>query len=232
MTLKTPSGHEPSIPNFGPIYSFFIRSLSLSLSPSVEDQNLLPLSDLLSNSCFMSLICSQAHAPWLTTKLRRPKTLLTLSIGLKHFSPLLGVLEIHFLVFWKLFFSVPFFSFLEAYFLGVLETDFLGILEADFLGFGSQFLCSFFFFLGILEADFLGILETDFLGFGSYFFWELIFQVLEANFLGIFSEVLGFFLLIFWATDITRQRTTLDLSRFEKFLGFGLLDTMVVGFCS
>ena len=53
-----------------------------------------------------------------------------------------------------------------------------------------------FFFLGILEADFLGILETDFLGFGSYFFWvfwELIFWVLEANFLGIFSEVLGFF---------------------------------------
>ena len=173
MTLKTPSGHDPSIPNFGPIYSFFIRSLSLSLSPSVEDQNLLPLSDLLSNSCFMSLICSQAHAPWLTTKLRRPKTLLTLSIGLKHFSPLLGVLEIHFLVFWKLFFSVPFFSFLEAYFLGVLETDFLGILEADFLGFGSQFLCSFFF---------------------SWVFWKLIFWVFQKLIFWVFEAIFfGYF---------------------------------------
>ena len=117
----------------------------------------------------MSLIYSQAHAPWLTTKLYRPKTLLTLSIGLKHFSFLLGILETDFLVFWKLFFCVHFFflGFLEAYFLGILEIDFLGILEANFLGFGSWLLCSFFFFLGILEADFLGILETDFLGFGS-----------------------------------------------------------------
>ena len=81
MTLKTPSGHDPSIPNFGPIYSFFIRSLSLSLSPSVEDQNLLPLSDLLSNPCFVSLICSQTCALWLTTKLCRPKTLLTLPLS-------------------------------------------------------------------------------------------------------------------------------------------------------
>ncbi|KAL4631785.1 hypothetical protein ACB092_04G003100 [Castanea dentata] len=32
--------------------------------------------------------------------------------------------------------------------------------------------------------------------------------------------------------NITRQRTTLDLSGFGKFLGFGLLDTMGVGFCS
>ena len=110
----------------------------------------------------MSLICSQAHAQWLTTKLCRPKTLLTLSIGLKHFSPLLGVLETDFLVFWKLFFNVPYFffffflGFLEAYFLGILETDFLGILEADFLGFGSWFLYSFFF---------------------SWVFWKLIFWV-------------------------------------------------------
>ena len=88
-----------------------VKTQKLSLSPFVEDQNLLPFSDLLSNSCSMSLICSQAHAQWLTTKLCRPKTLLTLSIGLKHFSPLLGVLETDFLVFWKLFFNVPYFFF-------------------------------------------------------------------------------------------------------------------------
>ena len=170
----------------------------------------------------MSLIYSQAHAPWLTTKLRRPKTFLTLSIGLKHFSFLLGILETDFLVFWKLFFCVHFFFwvFWKLIFwvfwkliFQVFQKLIFWVLEASF--------CVCFFFSQV---------------FWKLIFWifqKLIFWVLEANFLGIFSEVLGiFFVLIFWATDITRQITTLDLSEFGKFLGFRLLDTMVVGFCS
>jgi len=124
MTLKTPCGHDPSIPNFGPIYSFFIWSLSLSLCQNSKDVSLslcrrlepspslwstlkpvLHVSVLLSNSCSMSLICSQAHAPWLTTKLRWPKTLLTPSRYFGNWFS--GISEAVFL--WFFFFFLGFF---------------------------------------------------------------------------------------------------------------------------
>ena len=92
-----------------------------------------------------------------------------------------------------------FFRFFGSLFSGYFGNWFSRYFGSWFSGFWKLVSVFIFFFLGILEADFLGILETDFLGFGSYFFcvclffWELIFWVLEANFLGIFSEVLGFF---------------------------------------